>query len=166
LAKIFKKEAMLEDSKFEGKTDQQVYDLLHVKYHTERLDMESGIRETQSLLNSTDHIAEKVHSWQAIRDKFLDKAISEFTDSQWRELLVEVDCKILIASNPDINWESEFDDKDHERFPELFQKEVGKHETAWGLPGFNAVMFLNSPLQLQPQNIQSIAFPESKKMAH
>jgi len=164
LAKIFKKEALLEDSKFEGKTDEQVYDLLHTQYHMERLDIESGIKETQSLLDSTDRIAEKVESWQAIREKFLDKAACEFTDSQWRELLVEVDCRILISSNSDINWESAFGNKDHKHFPpeisELFEKEVGTHDEAWNLPGLNAVMFLNSPLQLQPQNIHTIAFPE------
>ena len=87
---------MLLDDKYNGKTSQDVFDLLHGKYNTERKGIESGILETQQQIESTDRIEEKIESLKDIRDRFL-KNTKEFTDKQWRALLEELDCRIRVT---------------------------------------------------------------------
>jgi len=164
LSTILKKEAMLEDGKFEGKIDQSVYDLLHAKYHTERLDIETGLKENQQLLDSTSTIAEQVESWKVIREKFLDNAANNFTEGQWRELLEELDCRIMVSSNTDAEWQKVLSMEDHDLLPALLEKERGKHEECMILQAFNAVMFLKTPLQLQPQKVKSIGLQSPHKL--
>jgi len=155
LSQILKKEAMLLDDKYNGKTSQDVFDLLHGKYNTERKGIESGILETQQQIESTDRIEEKIESLKDIRDRFL-KNTKEFTDKQWRSLLEELDCRIRVTPKA----KAEESDGWLAEGIRVKKNMIGiSGYAAFPLPHYNAYLFLKLPARIEARKISDIGLP-------
>lgn len=71
LSKVLQRQAQLEERRMEG-LDAAVYDLLYTKFHTQRIAIEAGIKETQSQIASAENAREKAASFEIIKQNFID----------------------------------------------------------------------------------------------
>jgi hypothetical protein len=155
LSKAYQNEAKLEESRING-LKSEVWELLNTKFQVQRKALEEGIRETQNLLDSASANEVKAASWKEIKDRFIVGS-NKFTQTQWRNLLEEVSCRILVISSQNADWSQilESFDKTSE-IPRKLKMESEYHAAITFLHDFDAIMFLKAPYQVQPQKVADI----------
>lgn len=152
LSKALQNEAKLEERHINGEIDNQVYELLHVKFHTQRKALENGTIEIQRQLEATNDIDSKVAALKDIRKHFLND-VEKFTDKQWRILLEKLDCQIRIISS-EIKDSNDLTLRIVKIQNELSQQ--GKFYTGETYPKLKAILSLKSPFYLHTEAIKDI----------
>ena len=96
LSRCFRSEANLEFRYSDNRIIEDVYDLARMKQVAKRKSIEEQIKSIKTQLDSLSDSSDFVSSVVELRKKFLTD-IASFDNQQWRDILIMLDCRILVS---------------------------------------------------------------------